>query len=207
MTQTTTATKAPTATADDSTLRLRGVNHLALVTDDMKKTIDFYAEVLNIRLVHAMKVREGLGTGKENRGNPPFERIRHYFFDMGNDDSLAFFELPKGAKPQGDRDAIGGMQHVSFTASRAAFDAIHRRLDARGHSYLGPISILDGKARSLYFFDPSDIRLEVTCHMANPDNPSVIADMTQSKAQARAELATLCDDPAWIERMIAHLPD
>jgi len=34
--------------------------------------------------VQAMKAA-GLGTGLGNRGNPPYERIRHYFFDMGND--------------------------------------------------------------------------------------------------------------------------
>jgi catechol 2,3-dioxygenase-like lactoylglutathione lyase family enzyme len=51
----------------------------------MKATIDFYVEVLGMPLVHAMKVPPGLGTGPANRGNPPYEQVRHYFFDMGND--------------------------------------------------------------------------------------------------------------------------
>src|SRR5712675_1783302 len=76
----------------------RGVHHLALCTDDMKATIDFYVEVLGMPLVHAMKVPPGLGTGKANRGNPPYEQIRHYFFDMGNDSLLAFFEIPNGIR-------------------------------------------------------------------------------------------------------------
>ena len=58
----------------------RGVHHLALCTDNMKATIDFYVEVLGMPLVHAMKVPPGLGTGPSNRGNPPYERVRHYFF-------------------------------------------------------------------------------------------------------------------------------
>ena len=62
----------------------------------MKATIDFYVDVLGMPLVHAMKVPPGLGTGPGNRGNPPYERVRHYFFDMGNDSLLAFFEIPKG---------------------------------------------------------------------------------------------------------------
>src|SRR5260221_13525140 len=78
----------------------RGVHHLALCTDDMKRTVDFYVEVLGMPLVHAMKVPPGLGTGKANRGNPPYESIRHYFFDMGNDSLLAFFEIPKGKEPK-----------------------------------------------------------------------------------------------------------
>ena len=76
------------------------MHHLALNTDDMKMTVDFYAGVLGMRLVHAMKVPPGLGTGPGNRGNPPFEEVRHYFFDMGRDGLLAFFEMPKGKKQQ-----------------------------------------------------------------------------------------------------------
>ena len=33
---------------------LRGVHHLALCTDDMKATIDFYVDVLGVPPVHAM---------------------------------------------------------------------------------------------------------------------------------------------------------
>jgi catechol 2,3-dioxygenase-like lactoylglutathione lyase family enzyme len=100
----------------------RGVHHLALCTDDMKKTVDFYVGVLGMPLVHAMKVPPGLGTGPTNRGNPPYENIRHYFFDMGNDSLLAFFEIPRGREPQANRNAIGGMQHCAFvvTPSRLA---------------------------------------------------------------------------------------
>ena len=83
----------------------------------MKMTVDFYAGVLGMRLVHAMKVPPGLGTGPGNRGNPPFEEVRHYFFDMGRDGLLAFFEMPKGKKQRGDRNALGAMQHVSFAVS------------------------------------------------------------------------------------------
>src|SRR5262245_58337488 len=84
----------------------RGVHHLALNTDDMKLTLDFYTRVLCMPLVHALKVPPGLGTGPGNRGNPPFENLRHYFLDAGGDSLVAFFEMPKGAKPKADRDAI-----------------------------------------------------------------------------------------------------
>src|SRR5437867_2624029 len=97
-----------------ATPTLRGVHHLALCTDDMKATIDFYVDVLGMPLVHAMKVPPGLGAGPGNRGNPPYEEVRHYFFDMGNDSLLAFFEIPKGKEPAGNRNAIGAMQHCGF---------------------------------------------------------------------------------------------
>ena len=46
----------------------RGVHHLALCTDDMKATIDFYVEVLGMPLVHAMKVPPGLSAPLLNAG-------------------------------------------------------------------------------------------------------------------------------------------
>src|ERR1043165_6600928 len=60
----------------DADIRFYGVHHLALNTDDMKMTVDFYTGVLGMRLVHAMKVPPGLGTGPGNRGNPRFEEVR-----------------------------------------------------------------------------------------------------------------------------------
>jgi catechol 2,3-dioxygenase-like lactoylglutathione lyase family enzyme len=78
-----------------------GVHHLALNTDDMKMTVDFYVGVLGMRLVHAMKVPPGVGTGPGNRGNPPFEEIRHYFFDMGRDGLLAYLRNPQRCQAQG----------------------------------------------------------------------------------------------------------
>src|SRR3954452_12899950 len=89
----------------DADVRFYGVHHLALNTEDMKMTVDFYTGVLGMRLGSPMKVPPGLGTGPGNRGNPPFEEVRHYFFDMGNDSLLAFFEIPKGKEPAGNRSS------------------------------------------------------------------------------------------------------
>src|ERR1700685_1995330 len=99
----------------------RGVHHLVLCTDDMKRTIDFYVDVLGMPLIHAMKVPPGLGTGPENRGNPPYENLRHYFFDMGNDSLLAVFEIPPGQEPEAKRNAIGAMQHCAFVVTAERF--------------------------------------------------------------------------------------
>lgn len=199
------ALSAAPATKGAQTLYVRGVHHLALTTDDMKMTIDFYTEVLGMPLIHALKVPPGLGTGTENRGNPPFENIRHYFFDMGNDSLLAFFEIPKGAKSRSDRDAIGGMQHVSFVVKpKAEFDALLARLAARGIAYRGPSKMASGPGYSVYFFDPNGLRLEASCDTTQ-DEPTVVPDATQTRAQVLDELRTLCDDPAWLARVTAHL--
>lgn len=202
MAETGTLARAVAARYDVAT---RGVHHLALTTEDMKATTEFYVEVVGMPLVHAMKVPEGLGTGPGNRGNPPYERIRHYFFDMGNDSLLAFFEIPKGEKPRTDRDAIGGMQHVAFAVTKEKFDAIEARLHARGIDCDGPVETLPGMI-SLYFYDPNGIRLEACCHPAEAEGPAVVAAVLQTTDEAGRELATLGADASWIAAMTGALP-
>lgn len=180
----------------------RGVHHLALNTEDMKATIDFYSGVLGMPLVHAMKVPPGLGTGPGNRGNPPYEEIRHYFFDMGNDSLLAFFEIPRQAEPKAKRDAIGGMQHVAFAVTPARFAELQERLAAASVAFDGPIDILPG-LQSVYFFDPNGIRLEACCQPAAGEAQAVIGSVLQTRAAARSELRTLAgDDAAWLEETL-----
>jgi catechol 2,3-dioxygenase-like lactoylglutathione lyase family enzyme len=182
----------------------RGVHHLALNTDDMKKTLDFYVGVLGMPLVHALKVAPGLGTGPGNRGNPPFENIRHYFLDAGGDSLLAFFEIPKGMKPKGDRDAIGTMQHVSFCVPEERFNEVRKRVEAARVQYLGPLNV-GCDTWSIYFFDPSGIRLEFS-HQKQAQ-PRVVERWRQTKAEALEELRTLSSDGKWLETLVAHLPE
>jgi len=185
----------------------RGVHHLALCTDDMKATVDFYVEVLGMPLIHAMRVPPGLGTGPKNRGNPPYEAVRHYFFDIGNDSLLAFFEIPKGKEPAGNRNAIGAMQHCAFVVTPERFRQVEARLKLHDIDYIGPIRQLPGLL-GIYFYDPNGIRLEFACQPEDGEMPEVIRCVTQTKAQARAELETLPDvRPEWIEQRLAALPE
>jgi len=182
---------------DSNAPATRGIHHLALNTEDMKMTTDYYIDVLGMKLVHAMKIPAGLGSGPNNRGNPPYENLRHYFFDMGNDSLLAFFEIPEGEKQVGDRDALAAMQHVSFSMLPDAFEALQLRLKERDIDTIGPLEVLPG-VFSVYFFDPNGIRLEASCQPADGKTPRIATAATQTKSQARAELASLTDDDDWI---------
>ncbi len=187
--------------------RFYGVHHLALNTDDMKMTVDFYVGVLGMKLVHAMKVPPGLGTGPGNRGNPPFENLRHYFFAMGRDALLAFYEMPKGTKGMGDRDAIAAMQHVAFAVSPATAEAILGRLKAHDVAIQGPVESLPG-VWSVYFFDPNGIRLEIAYQPGDGEGePAIVPGLTQTKAVALAELRTLTRDAKWLDWATVALPD
>jgi catechol 2,3-dioxygenase-like lactoylglutathione lyase family enzyme len=172
----------------------------------MKGTIDFYVDVLGMPLVHAMKVPPGLGTGPGNRGNPPYERVRHYFFDMGNDSLLAFFEIPKGKEPAGNRNAIGAMQHCAFVVTAERFREVEARLKSHAIDYIGPIA-QGPSLLGIYFYDPNGIRLEFACQPEDGEAPAVIPCVIQTKAEAREELATLPGATAdWIETRLAALP-
>jgi catechol 2,3-dioxygenase-like lactoylglutathione lyase family enzyme len=190
--------------ADNRTI-FQGIHHLALNTDDMKMTVDFYVGVLGMRLVHAMRIPPGIGTGPGNRGNPPFEEIRHYFFDMGRDSLLAFFEMPKGAKQRVDRDALAGMQHLSFAVTPRKQALIRASLEAQGISYQGPIEVLPGVV-SIYFFDPNGIRLEASCQPSDGErSPKIVEGATQTHREVLRELETLTADAQWLDRMTAAL--
>ena len=183
----------------------RGIHHLALNTEDMKMTIDFYTGVLGMPLVHALKVPPGLGTGPGNRGNPPFENLRHYFFDAGGDTLVAFFEMPKGAKQAADRDAIAAMQHCSFTVTEQRFGEVSARLREAGVALIGPIPVGAG-TWSIYFFDPNGIRLEFSYQADDGDDVQVVERWTQTRDEALAELRSMSNDEAWLAHVTAHLP-
>lgn len=195
------ATSAKSATATG----YFGVHHLALNTEDMKATVDFYQGVLGMPLVHAMKVPPGLGTGPNNRGNPPYEELRHYFFDMGRDGLLAFFEMPKGEKQVGDRNALAAMQHVSFAVTPDKQQQLCARLKEAGFEYDGPFEVLPGVV-SMYVIDPNGIRLEFSCQPANGQgDPSIVPNVKQSVDEVLRELRTLDVDEAWLKRTTQHL--
>jgi catechol 2,3-dioxygenase-like lactoylglutathione lyase family enzyme len=176
----------------------RGVDHLALVTEDLPTTMDFYTRVLGMQLVHVRRVPY-----ERDRGQPPYENLRHYFFNMGGDSLLAFFEYPKGLARQ-NRDLPGGMQHLAFHVPADRFDVLIERVRAHGVNVIGPVS-LGGRFWSAYLFDPNGIRLEFATSRA-PAELGVVESVLQTPEEARAELATLFADPREVEKWLAAMP-
>ena len=135
--------------ADDQP-RWRGINHLALVTPDMDASVRFYHEVLGMRLVAT------------TMAGP----MRHYFFEIGPENTIAFFEVKDAETfmaPAGIPDRLRKAQfdHLSFNV--ADLDALHdlqRRLKEAG---CGVTDVVDhGFVQSIYFNDPNGIALEAS---------------------------------------------
>ena len=184
---------------------LRGIHHLAIVTEDMRGTLDFYVRVLGMPLVHALTTSAN-ATSTHGKGAPPFRAIPHLFLDMGGDSLLAFFEYPKGGVGASDRDRIGAMQHVSFACGPKRFHEMVARVKAAGVKIVGgPVMVIEPAIHSFYFFDPvNGTRLEIVSDFNGDEQDlRVVRSTDQSEATIRAELAKVSDDPDWINEMIA----
>ena len=112
---------------------------------------------------------------------------------LGDGDSLlAFFEYPKGIAKV-DRDAIGAMQHVSFACGPTRYREILERLKANGVTInAGPLLVIPPAIHSFYFFDPNEIRLEISSDLdGDEEDLQVIRSCSMSETELRAELETL----------------
>jgi catechol 2,3-dioxygenase-like lactoylglutathione lyase family enzyme len=176
----------------------RGIDHLALVCDDMPAAMDFYTRVMGFRLVHVRRVPY-----EQDRWQPPYDNLRHYFFDMGNDSLFAIFEYPKGL-PRQNRDHVGGMQHVAFHVSPEQFDRLVEHVRSCGIEVRGPVP-LGGRFWSAYFLDPFGTRLELATDRSG-EKRGVVESVLQTEEEACAELETLFSDPAEVERWLARMP-
>ena len=200
-------TRAETSASPGKPL-LRGIHHLALVTADMRMTLDFYVRVLGMPLVHGLRTPSprpdaGLAHGV---GSPPYKNILHYFLDMGGDSLLAFFEYPKEVAKT-NRDTLGAMQHVSFVCGPQRYQEMVARLKANGIAIAaGPLLTIPPAIHSFYFFDPNGIRLEIVCDLeGDEEDLQVIRSCAMPEPELRAQLATVSDDESWIADMVVAM--
>jgi catechol 2,3-dioxygenase-like lactoylglutathione lyase family enzyme len=139
-------------------------SHLALATHDIAATHRFYTEAVGFELVRVDVV--DLPTGGW---------FRHAFYDVGNDELLAFFDLHDDEITDYETaisTALGlpsWVNHIAFTAeSLSDIEDRKRRLLDHGHDCV----VADhGAAVSLYVDDPNGITVEFS-HLVEP----IVAD-------------------------------
>ena len=122
----------------------RGVHHMALICNDVERTIQFYQELLGFPLVELMENRDYKGS-------------THLFFDIGNNNLLAFFDFP-GLGLQPGVESLGGVQHIAISTTADNLERVKARLEEGGITYLGPDR---GVTTSIYFKDPDGIQIEL----------------------------------------------
>jgi catechol 2,3-dioxygenase-like lactoylglutathione lyase family enzyme len=119
----------------------RGVHHVALICSDVEQTIRFYQGLLGFPLVELFENRDYKGS-------------THLFFDLGHDNTLAFFDFPDLALGP-YAEVLGGLHHLAISVDQAQWDAARARLEVAG------IPTQIESERSLYFSDPDGVRLEL----------------------------------------------
>jgi catechol 2,3-dioxygenase-like lactoylglutathione lyase family enzyme len=176
-----------------------GVNHLALVCKDMAETVQFYRDVLGMPLVKTIDLPGGRG--------------QHFFFDIGNGDSLAFFWFPTApdAAPgisapanlptRGSiASAHGSMNHIAFNVPAEKFDEYYDRLKAKGVDVTRIFNHDDSPTqssdtvtdsvfvRSVYFFDPDGVCLEFAAWTKVFNNKDIAHDPVDADGQKVANV-------------------
>lgn len=138
-------------------IRFTGINHLAMATGDMDRTIRFWRDLLGMRLVAGL-------------GRPGY---RHYFFQISERDLLAFFEWP-GVRPVPEKDhgyPVTGpvvFDHVSFgVETEDELWALKDRLEAAAFPVSGVID--HGFIHSIYTWDPNGIPIEFSVNVGSVD--------------------------------------
>ena len=129
--------------------RWAGVNHLALVTPDMDATVRFYAGVLGMPLVTTLMAGP----------------MRHYFFEIAPQNTVAFFEIPDAETFQKGSGSPAPhpvqLDHISFNVpDEEALETLSNRLTTAGSEVTEVVD--HGVLRSVYFTDPNGIALEAS---------------------------------------------
>lgn len=119
----------------------RGVHHVALLARDVETTIRFYQDVLEFPLTEVFENRDYGGS-------------THFFFDIGNGNALAFFDLP-GLDLGAYAEVLGGLHHLAISVERTRWERLRDNLAAAG------VATQEMDGSSLYFSDPDGARLEL----------------------------------------------
>jgi catechol 2,3-dioxygenase-like lactoylglutathione lyase family enzyme len=140
-------------------IKYNGINHLAMATGDMDRTIRFWRDLLGMRLV--------AGLGKPGH--------RHYFFQISENDLIAFFEWPH-VEPVEEKDhgrPVDGpfiFDHVSFgVETEDDLWELYDKLTAAG---FWVSEVIDhGFIHSIYAFDPNLMSPEKGLNPASMSGP------------------------------------
>jgi catechol 2,3-dioxygenase-like lactoylglutathione lyase family enzyme len=134
-----------------------GVNHLAMATGDMDKTIRFWRDLLGMRLVAGL-------------GHPGY---RHYFFEISENDLIAFFEW-SDVEPIEEKDhgrPVKGpfaFDHVSIGVETE--DDLWELKDKLVAAEVWVSEVIDhGFILSIYAHDPNGIPIEFSHNVKGID--------------------------------------
>lgn len=145
-------------------IKARGVHHGAYLTRDMDKTVKFFTEILDMPLTVTLQLPSPDPFGGNIQQWGDLSGTKHYFFDCGNGDCIAFFSWNESfgeAKPE-----AGILHHLAFKLDTVEelYEA-KKSLESKGVECSDVIDHFFCK--SLYFKDYNGMYLEFAVSSVN----------------------------------------
>ena len=154
---------------------IQQLHHYAYRAKDAEETRHFYEDILGLPLFHIIQSDIVPSTGE-------YCPYTHFFFRLQDGSFIAFFDLGDDEAALPSPNTPLWVNHISFRVNTVAeLVAMKTRLEASGIEVLG---VTDHHIfKSIYFFDPNGIRLELTAQLADE------AHMQKASANVHATLA------------------
>lgn len=151
------------------------LHHFAYRARDAEETRSFYEDILGLPLYHIIQSDHVPSTGE-------FCPYTHFFFRLHDGSFIAFFDLGDDEAALPSANTPAWVNHIAFRVQSVAdLQAMKERLQA---AHVEVIGITDHQIfKSIYFFDPNGVRLELTAQVADE------AQMQRESETAHARLA------------------
>ena len=153
------ATRAPNAAALPPPAKVQQLHHYAYRARDAEETRVFYEDILGLPMYHIIQSDIVPSTGE-------YCPYTHFFFRLQDGSFIAFFDLGDDEAALPSPNTPRWVNHISFRVDSVQ-DLVDTkaRLEAHGVEVLG---VTDHHIfKSIYFFDPNGIRMELTAQLAD----------------------------------------
>ena len=175
-------------------IKTDGFHHVAYRCKDAKETVDFYAKHLGMGFQLAIAEDHVPSTGA-------YDPYMHIFLDAGNNNVLAFFELPEQPEMDRDRNTPEWVQHIALRiGSLDELVAAKESLESEGIKVLGPTH--HGIFKSIYFFDPNGHRLELAANIGTPEQMASLKEVAPDMLEEWSKTKKAPRHAAWLHEKI-----
>ena len=174
-------------------MSLKKIHHVAYRCINAKETVNFYRDLLDMEFKLAIAEDKVPSTGAPD----PY---MHVFLDAGNDNVLAFFELPNSPEMGRDEQTPEWVQHIAFEVT--SFEELTRykkRIEDTGIEVIGPVS--HGIFDSIYFFDPSGHRLELAVNKGTEEQMQQLKDIADEMLEEWSVTKKAPQHAAWLHNL------
>ncbi len=153
---------------------IQQLHHYAYRARDAEETRHFYEDILGLPMFHIIQSDHVPSTGE-------YCPYTHFFFRLQDGSFIAFFDLGDDEAALPSPNTPAWVNHVAFRVdSLADLEASRTRLLAHGVDVIG---VTDHHIfKSIYFFDPNGVRLELAFQVADE------GQMLQESRDAHARL-------------------